>query len=152
MKFHGITLQEGSKVYNLTVAAGTTFPSSPDEGELFFRNDTAVNVKGLYIYVGGDWDRISSTDTTTVQTGSVLPSLANAGDLFYRNSNDGVEGLYVFNDAAWINVSEGSASPAGANTQIQFNDNGVFGASSKFTWDDSTSKLTLSNTSDYALS
>jgi hypothetical protein len=36
MKFHGIQLQEGSSVKNMTVDSGTTFPDEPNNGELFF--------------------------------------------------------------------------------------------------------------------
>ena len=36
----------------------------------------------------------------------------------------------------------GSTSPAGANTQIQFNNSGAFGASANLTWDGTTAKAT----------
>lgn len=34
MKFHGIQLQEGSSVKNMTVDSGSTFPDEPNNGEL----------------------------------------------------------------------------------------------------------------------
>jgi len=37
-----------------------------------------------------------------------------------------------------INAAGGSGSPAGANTQLQFNNSGAFGASSNLTWDGTT--------------
>jgi len=40
-------------------------------------------------------------------------------------------------------VSAAGGSPAGANTQIQYNNSGAFGASSKFTWNDAGSTLTV---------
>ena len=46
-----------------------------------------------------------------------------------------------------INVSQliASHTPAGSDTQIQFNDNGSFGASVNFTYNDSTNVLTTTN-------
>lgn len=41
--------------------------------------------------------------------------------------------------------SGGAGNPAGNNTEIQYNDNGVFGASSLFTWDNSQTTLTLAD-------
>ena len=108
MRHFGIQLTEGSNVENLTVASGTAFPSNPNEGELFFRSDTAVTDKGLYLYVGGNWDRIASTDSLTMPTGASLPATANEGDAFYRNSNDANEGLYVYNGSSWVSISAGT--------------------------------------------
>jgi hypothetical protein len=110
MKFHGITLDEGSSITNLTVASGTSFPTSPDEGELFFRTDVSIAIKGLYCYINSSWDRIASSESITAPVGATLPSEANTGDIFYRNSNDSAEGLYVYNDSAWVAVSGASVS------------------------------------------
>ncbi len=110
MKFHGITLEQGSKVSNLTVASGTSFPAQPDEGELFFRSDSDVRFSGLYMYAGGNWDRIASTDSLTVPNGATLPSLANEGDLYYLNTNDGNEGLYIRKNGVWTDVSSGTSA------------------------------------------
>lgn len=44
----------------------------------------------------------------------------------------------------WVTV--GSGSPAGSNTQIQFNNSGVFGASSGLTWNEAQSTLESSGT------
>lgn len=41
-----------------------------------------------------------------------------------------------------------ATTPAGANTQIQFNDGGAFGASSTFTWNMNTSVLTVGNSTN----
>lgn len=108
MKFHGITLEQGSNVSNLTVAAGTSFPASPDEGEMFYRSDSAVNVKGLYVYINGSWDRLASSDSLTAPSGATLPSVQNDGDLFYLNTDDSNEGLYVYNGGAWVTVGAGA--------------------------------------------
>lgn len=44
-------------------------------------------------------------------------------------------------DRSW--TVSGSATPAGSNTQIQYNNSGVFGASSGLTYNDSTGSMTL---------
>jgi len=102
MKFHGITLQEGSTVANMTLASGTSFPSNPNEGELFFRSDSDTSVRGMYAYIGGNWDRLASADALTVPSAANFPSTANVGDLFYKDSNDVNEALYVFNGSSWV--------------------------------------------------
>lgn len=43
-----------------------------------------------------------------------------------------------------IEVAASGGTPAGSNTQIQYNNSGSFGASSDFTWNNTTSTLTLS--------
>ncbi len=42
-----------------------------------------------------------------------------------------------------LNASGGAGSPAGSNTQVQYNNVGAFGASSGFTFDDTTKELVL---------
>lgn len=93
----------------MTVASGTAFPSSPNAAELFFRTDTDVTVRGMYLYVNGGWDRLASADALSAPTGSSLPSTALAGDLFYLNSNDTAESLYAYDGAAWNKVSNDKA-------------------------------------------
>lgn len=44
-----------NEVTNLTVDSGTSFPTEPSNGELFFRNDEGQ----LYLYNGTDWTQIS---------------------------------------------------------------------------------------------
>lgn len=48
----------------------------------------------------------------------------------------------VIGAAGFYNKSSGGGSPGGANTQIQFNNAGVFGGSASLTWTDATSLLT----------
>lgn len=100
MRIDGIQLREGSNISNLTVASGTSFPSSPNDAELFYRTDSSTTVRGLYAYIAGSWDRISSTDAVTAPNGASLPGTGNAGDLFYLTS--GTVGLYVYTGSAWV--------------------------------------------------
>jgi hypothetical protein len=45
--------------------------------------------------------------------------------------------------ASYANIATGNATVGGANTQIQFNDGGAFGATANLTFDKSTNRLTL---------
>lgn len=73
MRIDGIQLQEGSNISNLTVASGTSFPSSPSLGELFFRSDTEL----LYVYNGSTWVDTISNDAITL-SGDASGSGTNA--------------------------------------------------------------------------
>jgi len=52
MLVDGIQLSEGSEVVNLVVDSGTTFPSNPNTGELFYKTSATA---GLYVYDGSGW-------------------------------------------------------------------------------------------------
>ena len=91
MKAYGISIAEGARITNVAVAAGESFPSGADEGELFFRYDADPTVRGLHCFTGGTWDRVGSTDAMTAPSGASFPGTANTGDLFYKNSNDAEE-------------------------------------------------------------
>jgi len=45
--------------------------------------------------------------------------------------------------AAYANIATGAVTVAGANTQIQFNDNNTFGATANLTFDKATNQLTV---------
>ena len=47
-----------------------------------------------------------------------------------------------WNGTAWVNAAAGSGSPGGANTQIQYNSSGSFGAEAAFTYNESTDTVT----------
>lgn len=66
---------------------------------------------------------------------------ASDGDLWFDETN---AILYVYTDSVngWVQTNGGGGggggTPAGADNQVQFNDNGSFGASNKFTFDGGT--------------
>lgn len=79
------------------------------------------------------------TGTTTANgaLNVLLPSqITNSGKFLTTNGID----------ASWGTVSGGTASPAGSNTQVQFNNSGVFGADANFSWDNTNKKLQLGST------
>jgi hypothetical protein len=85
MLFDGIEILEGSEVINFTLPKGTTFPSSPDQGELFYKTD----VKKPYIYVDTSWIEMSTGSSSGNSTGGVtiVASMSGVtgqeGDLVY---------------------------------------------------------------------
>lgn len=106
MKFHSIALNEGGTARNLTIQGGTSFPALPAEGELFYRSDADARIKGLYLFVNGSWDRISSTEALTVPGGAVLPAASNPGDLFYQTGT----GMFVSDGTAWTSLNTGGSA------------------------------------------
>ncbi len=103
MKISGIELVEGSDVKNLTISSGaSSFPSNPNNAELFYRTDDDTRVVGLYLYISGAWQRLASHASVSIPSGTALPALANIGDVFYRTG--GVTGLYVYTGLSWTAV------------------------------------------------
>lgn len=75
MLYDGVQLIEGSQFTNLTVASGTSFPSNPSLGELFYRSDNDA----LHVYNGSAWDEVGSGG------GGGTPGGSNT-DIQYNNS------------------------------------------------------------------
>lgn len=89
MIFDGITLVEGSEINNLVVASGASFPSSPDEGELFYHLGGS-STEGLYIYKNGSWIRFIGDNESLADSLPDQPGLVT-GD--YRMVTVNVKGL-----------------------------------------------------------
>lgn len=70
MLVDGLQLTEGSDVTNLTVATGTSFPTSPDDGEVFIKLGD-----GFYYYESGSWRKVSTLANGKLDP-SQIPSLA----------------------------------------------------------------------------
>lgn len=74
------------------VAGGTAFPSTPTEGDSFYRTD----LKTLYRYVGGAWV------AEGIATGATLPATALEGDSFILSTNNA---LYLRRSGAWVPIT-----------------------------------------------
>jgi hypothetical protein len=61
-------LVEGSAIQNATIASGTSFPTSPSVGELFYRTDTTQ----LNVYNGSSWTNVaqSAFDASVIVSGT----------------------------------------------------------------------------------
>lgn len=77
--------------------------------------------------------RIDDLDDVTIT------SVSNGQILTYNSSS-----------GTWVNTTS-SSTVAGSNTQIQFNNSGTFGASSDFTWNNSTKLLSVNGKVSFAL-
>jgi hypothetical protein len=84
----------------------------------------------ILIYASGTTGNTpSSSNLTSSSSGAELALNYYDGKLFYKDSGGTVQVLAG---------KGGTGVVAGSNTQIQFNNNGVFGASSGLTWDGTT--------------
>lgn len=135
MKVFGVALQEGSSITNLTVASGTSFPADPNEGELFYRSDVSASVKGLYLYIGGAWDRISVSEIaeTQIVDGALLARVGAA---------ETISGSWTFSAA----VTGAEPSTSGHLTTKNYVDTQVSSSSSGLTM------VVVSGTSQTAVS
>lgn len=112
-------------------------------GNLTYINVEELNIRDPFILINSS------------NTGSYA---ANSGLLTHRTSTD-YAGLRYNNNTAtwqvssstgvsgdtgtWTDIQIGSGTAAGANTEIQFNDSGAFGASGNLKFDRAINRLTL---------
>ncbi|MGI0076975.1 MAG: hypothetical protein ACREAU_06185, partial [Nitrosopumilaceae archaeon] len=129
-------------------------------------NNLFVTTFGVQRFV---WDSVGNA---VVGTGALLTT-ATAGFL-YITTTPGVptgipttytgraalvldttgNALYGYDpiSAVWLNLTgSGGGTPGGADTQVQFNDAGVFGGDSDFTWNKTTNTLTIVGTGTLAM-
>ena len=113
------------------------------EGNLTYINVTELNVKDPFILLNasntGSYASNSGVLTHTAVSsfaGIRFDATANVWELNYGDTDStGLTG-------SWSPISSGG-SLGGANTDVQFNDNGLFGGNSNFTFDKATSKVTI---------
>lgn len=80
------------------------------------------------------------TATVTANLGTVTAVTITGGSSGQVLSTDGTGNL------SWVNQGGGGGTPGGTNTQVQFNNSGVFGGSDAFLFDTSTQTVTVGNT------
>ena len=98
-----------------------------------------------------------SVSFTTTSGGSPTDVDVVAGDIIYidyTTPDDGTLADVMISLAAIdtdVTGGSGGGTPGGADTQIQFNDNGSFGGSSNLTWDDNTLTVTAGGSPEIAI-
>jgi hypothetical protein len=97
---------------------------------------------------GSVWKAIVTWDSSTAR--SLFQVNNDAGSCtatkLGRIRYDGTSTWEYCNGTSWANIAS-SATPGGANTNIQFNSGGAFGASANFNWDNANSRLGIGMTS-----
>lgn len=94
MLIDNLQIVEGAGTVNLSFPKGTSFPTSPDAGEVFYRTDESL----AYVYSGTAWTVFGSDSGSTVTLNDLLPDQAN---------NIGKILSTTGTDATWIDVPAG---------------------------------------------
>ena len=147
---------------NITLGSGNLTTT----GKLLFANvysaeadlPNATTYHGMFAHVhatgagyfahAGNWIKLANdSQLSSYQT---TAGLNGAIDTHLNQSNPTSGHVLSWNgsDYAWVAQSGGgggSTNPAGANTQVQYNNNGSFGAEADFTYDASTNTLSVVN-------
>ena len=90
---------------------------------------------------------VTLAGTLAIANGGTGQTTANAAFNALAPSQTSNSGKYLTTDGtntSWATVSSGG-TPAGSDTQVQYNNAGAFGASSAYTWNNSTSTLTVNS-------
>jgi hypothetical protein len=155
--------------YNVKTPLAPTVVETPGDGTFTnFGDSTSIYTLGLVIIFTGDpsYTRYTVTgasyDNGNLKTTvSVTPNWSTSGFTpaanattssttvapiaFLNPGNNITFDYYTLQDAITINATTQTTPAAGANTQIQFNDNGAFGASGSLSWDATNSALLTQN-------
>ena len=116
---------------NLDVAGNITFVSELAVNDAFII--VAANNTGTVTSMGLVATRVANSSFAGLR----YDSTANAWQI---STSVAANGAPV---AAYANIATGTATVAGANTQVQFNDSGAFGATANLTFDKSLNQLTI---------
>ena len=116
---------------NLDVAGNITFVSELAVNDAFII--VAANNTGTVTSMGLVATRVANSSFAGLR----YDSTANAWQISTSVSANGAP------IAAYANISTGATTAAGANTQVQFNDGGAFGATANLTFDKSLNQLTI---------
>jgi hypothetical protein len=118
---------------NLNVAGNITYVTDIAVNDAFII--VAANNTGTVQDMG-----LVATKGTGSYAGLRFDTVANTWQV---SSSVNIDGSAV---AAYANIATGNSSVSGANTQVQFNDGGSFGATANLTFNKATNVLTLQGT------
>ena len=134
--------------------SGTTFSTDLKSGGGLRINSTELEIDNSVVATlsgsafSGHVGVTGSIHATAEISGSILKGLALSGSLTrledgtsYLVAGTNVTIASASNGQVTISSTGGSGTPAGADTQIQYNNDGAFGAIAAFTWDDINLKI-----------
>jgi hypothetical protein len=107
-------------------------------------NATDSALRDRATHTGTQTSSTISDFTTSVATIIGAASIDALFDVVITSPSNGQ--VLKYNGTNWVNGTDatgGGGTPAGSNTQIQFNNSGAFGADADFTWDSATNVLSL---------
>ena len=127
-------------VFNDKIDSSEIGVASLDSGGHILTSELPASLLGAVNYVGS-WNATTNTPTLT-------SSVGNQGDYYVvgtagSTNLDGITSWAVgdwaiYNGTVWQKVDNnggGRSSPAGVDTDVQYNDSGSFGGDANFTWD-----------------
>ena len=137
----GIGSGSNAKTITIGNATGaTTVNINSGTGGINFQV-AGTNTSGT-VQIGADAGS-ATPDLLGLDTGSAEPAGTN-GAMYYSTA---LNSFRCYQNGAWTNcIGSGSGSPAGSNTQIQYNNSGSFGANAGLTFNSSTQTLGLNGT------
>lgn len=126
----GITLASGyMDAANGYYTASTSYQAvQAPNGGMYARSHHS----NIYTDLGQNSGAPTATSGATIRAGNIYWDTAAAGYRYYNGSS-------------W--QAFGGGTPGGANTQVQFNDSGVFGGDTSLTWDKTGNILTVTGKS-----
>ncbi len=155
-----------------TYVSSTTTPTNPTVGDQWYDQTNDITYQYIYDGVSYYWVDISSgyIDSNVnavantlvlrdananiygnylVGSGLSVTGISNLGSISNVKITGGTNGYVIQTDGTGnlSFISAGSTGIAGANTQVQFNDGGSFGADANFTYNKGTDTLGVKNLS-----
>jgi hypothetical protein len=140
----GITLDGGISANGYGGQVNMTGGSGELEGgSTSLQGGFSANGQGGAVQIAGGGGN-SQAEYGNVEIGSGIYAwlFDNAGNLVLPGNTFAVN----YANGTQVSIGGGNGTPGGSNTQIQFNDNGNFGANSGFTFDSTTGNISIPGT------
>lgn len=137
---------------NLLLNAGDTIDvlagGTAGGGSLPAGSPGEVQYNGGYTLAANSNFTFDEANSLLTISNLTVTELTDLGDVSNITINGGTSGYVIQTDGAgnlsWVAQAVG-ANVAGSNTQVQYNNSGNFGATSNFTYNSSTNRLTVGN-------
>lgn len=118
-----------------TDLTASPYNTLPDYTTVFVQDELKVYRKESGTYV-------EKLNFSASASSASAPGSPDPGDTYYNTTDDT---LYYWDGTSWVSLTE--TPPAGADTQIQFNNAGSFGSNANFVWDKTNQRLGVGTSS-----